>query len=225
MTKEEAIDILVNATFSDEWQGNEDLTTAYHMAIKAIEHEQALGEAFNIAFLYGKEKGMEAIDKALYQMGMDGIKEQEIKALVEQEPKWIQPSVKPQEPCEDAISRQAYIERFKKWGYSEFGRKMDNEELAIRVAMSLPPVNPQEPIDYKAQYESFAKKAEIVISQLRADRDRLADVFDKIRAEIEQTAKDYDKYDDYRRVRGLWIALDIIDKYKAESEGKDADSN
>lgn len=45
--------------------------------IKALEHEQALREAFNIAVLYGKEKGMEAIDKALYQMGMDGIKEQD----------------------------------------------------------------------------------------------------------------------------------------------------
>lgn len=28
-------------------------------------------------------------------------------------------------------------------------------------------------IDYKAQYERFSKKADIVISQLRADRDRL----------------------------------------------------
>lgn len=36
MTKEKAIDILVNATFSDEWQGNEDLTTAYHMAVEAL---------------------------------------------------------------------------------------------------------------------------------------------------------------------------------------------
>lgn len=41
-------------------------------------------------------------------------------------------------------------------------------------------------------------------------------ILDKIRAEIEQIAKDYDKFADYRRVRGLWIALDIIDKYKAE---------
>lgn len=41
---------------------------------------------------------------------------------------------------------------------------------------------------------------------------------DDLRAEIEQTAIDYDKFDDYRRIRGLWIALDIIDKYKAESE-------
>lgn len=39
---------------------------------------------------------------------------------------------------------------------------------------------------------------------------------DKIRTEIEQTAKDYDKFDDYRRKRGLWIALDIIDKYRQE---------
>jgi hypothetical protein len=37
---------------------------------------------------------------------------------------------------------------------------------------------------------------------------------DKIRLEIEQTAKDYDKFDDYRRVRGLWIALEIINKYR-----------
>lgn len=50
------------------------------------------------------------------------------------------------------------------------------------------------------------------------EREYINAVLDEIRAEIEQTAKDYDKFDDYRRVRGLWIALDIIDKYKAESE-------
>lgn len=46
-------------------------------------------------------------------------------------------------------------------------------------------------------------------------------VLDNIRAEIEHTAKDYDKFDDYRRVHGLWIALKIIDKYEAESEDKE----
>ena len=45
-----------------------------------------------------------------------------------------------QQPCGDAISRQAYIERYRKWSYSEYGRKIDNGALAIRVAMSLPPV-------------------------------------------------------------------------------------
>jgi len=48
-------------------------------------------------------------------------------------------------------------------------------------------------------------------------QESVLDKINKIRAEIEQTAKDYDKFDDYRRVRGLWIALEIIDKYMAES--------
>jgi len=39
MTNEEAIKLLVSATYSDEWQGNEDLTTAHNMAIKALEQE------------------------------------------------------------------------------------------------------------------------------------------------------------------------------------------
>lgn len=43
-------------------------------------------------------------------------------------------------------------------------------------------------------------------------------VLEKIRSEIERIAKDYDKFADYRRIQGLWIALDIIDKYKTKSE-------
>lgn len=37
MTREEAINLLVNATYSDEWQGNEDLATANLMAIRSLE--------------------------------------------------------------------------------------------------------------------------------------------------------------------------------------------
>lgn len=45
MTREEAIKMLVNATYSDEWQGNEDLTTANHMAIEALKQpERKKGE-------------------------------------------------------------------------------------------------------------------------------------------------------------------------------------
>ncbi len=47
MTKEErekAIEKLVNATFSEEWQGDEELTTAYNMAINALDHS---GEYIN----------------------------------------------------------------------------------------------------------------------------------------------------------------------------------
>lgn len=36
MTNEEAIKLLVNATYSKEWQGNEELTTVHNMAIKAL---------------------------------------------------------------------------------------------------------------------------------------------------------------------------------------------
>lgn len=79
----------------------------------------------------------------------------------------------------------------------------------------------QEPIDYKTQHENYLKKSEVVISQLRADRDRLQDAFDKVKAEIKQYQSDYDvhgtEYD-----RTAWKAfnrcLKVIDKYKAESE-------
>lgn len=82
----------------------------------------------------------------------------------------------------------------------------------------------QEPIDYKTQYENYLKKSEVVISQLRTDRDRLQDAFDKVRAEIKQYQSDYDvhgtEYD-----RTAWKAfnrcLQIIDKYKAEGSDKE----
>lgn len=39
MTRQEAIELLVNATYSEEWQGNEQLAKAHHMAIQALEQE------------------------------------------------------------------------------------------------------------------------------------------------------------------------------------------
>lgn len=39
MTREEAIELLVNATYSDEWQGNEQLAEANLMAIEALQAE------------------------------------------------------------------------------------------------------------------------------------------------------------------------------------------
>ena len=76
----------------------------------------------------------------------------------------------------------------------------------------------QESIDYKAQYERFSKKAEIVISQLRADRDRLQDAFDKIRSEIERERSFQRAIDEYDIATGLRKALEILDKYNAEAE-------
>lgn len=66
---------------------------------------------------------------------------------------------------------------------------------------------------------TYEQKSYIVISQLRADRDRLLDAFDKIRAEIADLA-DSDAYGNYQQgfKFGLMRAAQIIDKYKAESE-------
>ena len=47
----------------------------------------------------------------------------------------------------------------------------------------------QEPIDYKTQYENYLKKSKVVISQLRADRDRLQDALNKVRTEIVELTK------------------------------------
>ena len=47
------------------------------------------------------------------------------------------------EPCEDAVSREAFIKRFDEWMYSEYGRHSEKDTLAIRVVKSLPPVQPK----------------------------------------------------------------------------------
>ena len=63
----------------------------------------------------------------------------------------------------------------------------------------------------QAEFEKYAKENNLFICT--------TNIIEQIRDEIEQTAKDYDKFDDYRRVRGLWIALGIIDRYtKGESK-------
>jgi hypothetical protein len=71
---------------------------------------------------------------------------------------------------------------------------------------------------YEANDE-FLKRSVIIISQLREDRNRLQDAFDKARAEIVELA-DYDAYTDVQQAfnDGLWEAVKIIDKYKLESE-------
>ena len=75
-----------------------------------------------------------------------------------------------QEPCEDCVSRE------KVW-YMITGGKYSDEDYEqfidrlVNELSKMPSVTPQ--VDYKAQYERLSQKAEIVISQLRADRDRL----------------------------------------------------
>lgn len=47
-----------------------------------------------------------------------------------------------QQPCDDAISREAFIKRYDEWMYSEYGKHCEKDALAIRVASSLSPATP-----------------------------------------------------------------------------------
>ena len=105
-----------------------------------------------------------------------------------------------QEPCEDAISRQAAIEIARSNIYynkkeDEYARELLQKTMA--EISSLPPVTPKPKTD----------------------------VFNKIRAEIKevQTYKMFEGEDTVYVERNDVLA--IIDKYKAESEVKNADSN
>ena len=71
MTREEAIKLLVNATYSDEWQGNEDLTTAHNMSIKALEFaEWVAEEIFSDDWEYNKDSFEEVACRKLEKLGI-----------------------------------------------------------------------------------------------------------------------------------------------------------
>lgn len=80
-------------------------------------------------------------------------------------------------------------------------------------------------IEVMEQESAFQKKAGIVISQLRADRDGLLNAFDKIRAEfIARYPKNWAgdlELGGRSCVFSLNQVLAIIDKYKPESEDKE----
>ena len=83
-----------------------------------------------------------------------------------------------------------------------------------------------EALEQEPCYENYLKKSGVVISQLRANRDRLQDAFDNIRAEIAELTKcsygteclgaNCPSNTDCM-ICGDHV-LEIIDKYKAEIE-------
>lgn len=62
---------------------------------------------------------------------------------------------------------------------------------------------------------TYEEKSEIVIRQLREDRDRLLDAMNKIRAEIEQLHY-HPKLDFIKNDEVVDMALEIVDKYREE---------
>lgn len=97
----------------------------------------------------------------------------------------------------------------------ELGDDLEVTNAIVETAKAL------EPIDYKTLYENYLKKSEVVISQLRADRDRLLKALNEIRAEIEKLQT----YKMFLYEKTVYVERDdvlaIIDKYKEESEGKE----
>lgn len=111
-----------------------------------------------------------------------------------------------QQPCEDCISRQAAIDLLKNMDtivspISDAVLLIDKAEAMTKLIF-LPP----------AQVESDVH--DINVGKINC-------ILDKIRTEIESCREDEEPHlVDYRYYRneGLDMALDIIDKYKAESE-------
>lgn len=62
---------------------------------------------------------------------------------------------------------------------------------------------------------TYEEKSDIVIRQLREDRDRLLDAIDNIRTEIEQLHY-HPKLDFIKTDEVVEMALEIIDKYRKE---------
>lgn len=78
------------------------------------------------------------------------------------------------------------------------------------------------PCDYKFYEIEGVAICEKSFKKMKRLEDEVNAVLDKIRAEIEQEYKDESEHP---YGQGLRRALQIIDKYKAESEKTDADSN
>lgn len=116
-----------------------------------------------------------------------------------------------QEPCKDAISRQAVLKIIDGW--YEQNRDTDNIEDLIVLITYMDSVNPQKP---KSECEH---DHEI----LKAYSDGANAVLDNVRAEIESKYESIpDTFHDYETgfTDALEWVLSIIDKYKAEGSDK-----
>jgi hypothetical protein len=113
-----------------------------------------------------------------------------------------------QEPCEDAISRQEVLDMTEDMT-DQFGNK--HRVVTEGLISMLPPVTPKPKTD-------FEHKAEIVISQLRIDKDRLQEA---IKALGEDMRKCQKLITDEEVLIGFNMAVALCNKHLAESEDKE----
>ena len=117
------------------------------------------------------------------------------------------------EPCEDIINRKEAIFALND-AQVEYDENYKGLGKAKEIIDNLSSVQPK---------TDFERKAEIVISQLRADRDRLQDAIDKIKVEIKEWYWQADKQALAKDPCVVDAMIDLfirtIDKYTAEIEG------
>ena len=71
-------------------------------------------------------------------------------------------------PCDDAISREAFIKRYDEWMYSEYGKHCEKDALAIRAANSLPSVTQKSNLELIC--EELAAENDKLIEQLKQNQ-------------------------------------------------------
>lgn len=127
------------------------------------------------------------------------------------------------EPCEDAISRQAVLKQLKG---CLLGGETEYKYVKLHID-SIPPAIPQPKTGQRlCKTCIYGDKTEYdkpcIIYSDKCQLYRADDVLDKIRAEIEEIELNitYQENKDRKATWGLRKALEIIDKYKIESEDK-----
>jgi hypothetical protein len=143
-----------------------------------------------------------------------------------------------QEPCDDSISRTEAMTEIMMFAGNV---KPDEEDIYIKVSdavqllRELPPVTPKPKTDTWSIKEvaDALEKHGLMMSEIseteiksmtkeqnymRGYADGKSDVLDKIKAEIERERSFQRAMDEYDIATGLRKALEIIDKYTAESE-------
>lgn len=113
-----------------------------------------------------------------------------------------------QEPCEDAVSRRVVKEQMIKYGF-----RAPDMTVTEFVEDDLPSVQPMRKQEPKTEWEQDH-------AILKAYSDGANEMLDKIREEIEQNAYPIvGRFNNIEKGMTLYGILQVIDKYKVESEG------
>lgn len=159
-----------------------------------------------IPFADALDVAIKALEQEPYVVNTKDLSDDEIKKF-EEVMKNVRVQVIQQEPCDDCISRQAVLDLI-----ADYDLSMGQ---VVRGIHALPSVTPQQetvPFDFELYQAGLMDMPKGMI-----------EVLNKIRAEIDahreklKIMADDDWY--AGKIRGYDCAIEIIDKYKAESEG------